>query len=150
MAMIKRSVLLSMLVVSSLSSGCYVEPGEGASIEFDGQVNRSADAFTMRGEVLLGGGSPTQEAYEDIHLEFYTKNGSLIQKVSLGTLHNKSKRLTVSVSLSTVPYYVIVDSPDIWDGETDVDYYVRNENADGGYALRDTTKRSELPILPDG
>lgn len=148
--MTKRLFLVLVVLMVPTISGCFVEPGSGGSVEFDGSFNVSDREFTMNGQVRLGGGIPPQDEYRDIQLELYAKNGSLLYKENLGTLHNRSERLDVSVSLSTVPHYVIFDSPDIWDGETEVDYYVRSPEVDGGYRFEDTTDRSQLPITPDG
>ena len=145
----KVVLFVSVLLITPLS-GCYVEPGSGTSLEVDGHPNASETGFSWEGQVRLSGGIPTEEVYEDIHVEFYAENGSLIYKERLGTLHNRSERLNVSVSLSVVPYYVVFDSQDIWDGDMGVPYYVRSKTGHQGYQIHYASDRSELPITPDG
>lgn len=129
-------------------SGCFVEPGHGGSIECDGSVNVTDTGFTTDGLVRLGVGAPPKDEYRDIYIELYAKNGTLLYEENLGMLHNRSERLDVSIAHPTVPYYVISDSSDIWDSDTDVDYYVRSPDVEGGYRFEDTTDRSQLPITP--
>lgn len=147
----KREILFGISVILAVSfSGCYVEPGVGGSLAFDGTFDLSDDEFTMKGDLEFEGGRMPQDKYENITLELYAQNGTLLYKEHLGTIHNKSHKLNVSVSFSSIPYYVIFDSPDIWDGKTGIDYYVRSPDAEGGYRFEDTADRSELPIAPNG
>ena len=145
----KTVMFIAVMILSSLS-GCYTEPGQGVSLEVDGHPMVSEEGFTMDGQLRLSGGIPSQESYQAIRIELNAQNGSLMYKENLGTLHNQSDRLKVSISLSTVPYYVIFDSPDIWDGETGVPYYVRSETGYQGYQIHVIGDRKELPITPDG
>lgn len=142
----KLNIVLGVVIVVSMLSGCFVEPGEGASIGFDGSFNVTDEEFEMDGQLWLGGGAPAQGEYRVIRLELYAENGTLLYEEDLGTLHNRSDRLDVSVSLRTVPYYVVFNSSDIWDGETAIDYYVRSQDAYQGYQLNTATEREELPI----
>lgn len=148
--MSKQAAVLMTVIALSSFSGCYVEPGTGGSLAYDGTLEVSDGEFTMQGDLEFEGGRMPQDEYENITLELYAENGTLLYKEHLGTIHDKSDKLDVSVSLSTVPHYVIFDSPDIWDGQTGVDYYVRSPGAEGGYEFKDTANRSELPIAPDG
>lgn len=145
-----RTFTLCCLFVAVALSGCFIEPGQGTSITYDGNFSISDEGFEMEGSVVMGGGIPSQDEYENITVEFYTYNGSQIHKEKLGSLTDKSDRLHVSVALSEVPHYVIIDSSDIWDGKTGVEYYTRSEAAQGGYAYHKTADREELPITPEG
>lgn len=146
----KNALMIATVIIVSSLSGCFVEPGREVSLEFDGHSKVSDGEFNMTGQVRLSGGIPTKDVYRDIHLELYAENGSLLYKDKLGTLHNRSERLDVSVSLSKVPYYVIFDSQDFWDANSGVPYYVRSESGYQGYQARDTNDRRELPTTPVG
>jgi len=146
----KLTTIVVGFLLLSLLSGCYTEPGEGTSIDIDGHPNATNGTFSWNGHMELGGGIPPQGKYEDISVELYTRNGTLLHKERLGTIGNQSTRLNISITLSRLPYYVFVDSSDIWDGETGIPYYVRSEDAYQGYQLSTISNRSELPITPDG
>lgn len=145
-----KSIILISVVFISLLSGCFIEGTEGGSIAYDGDFNISESGFEMNGDVRFAGTNPPQSKYQNITLELYTENGKLLYEVEVGTLNGPSDKLTVSVSHSTVPHYIVFDSPDIWDGKTGVDYYVRSKEAHQGYQLYTATSREELPITPDG
>jgi hypothetical protein len=146
--MSRTELVVAGVMVVSLFSGCYVEPGEGTAITFYGDFQVSEGEFTMNGSIGMTGGDPSQDEYEDLYLELYSENGTLLYEERIGTLRNLSDRIDVSVSLSTVPQYVILDSSDIWDGETGVDYWVRSKEAHQGYQQKTVTERGELPITP--
>lgn len=146
----KKALLLVCLITISSLAGCFIEPGQGTSISTNLEFDTTGEMFGVEGEVYLGGGIPSQEAYENISIELYDEDGELMYSEKLGTLRNNSDELTVSISLQNTPYYVIFDSPDIWDGKTGVDYYVRSETDGIVFSSYGTSDRSELPITPDG
>lgn len=143
-----KPLIFAAVVIMAMSSGCFIEGTKGGSITYDGNFNISNNEFEMNGDVRFSGTNPPQERYESITLELYTEDGTLLVEEELGTLDGPSDKLPVSVSSSTIPYYIIFDSPDIWDGTTGVDYYQRSQEAHQGYQLHTATSREELPITP--
>lgn len=147
----KGNVIVCFTVILALPlSGCYTEPTTGGSLAYDGFFDISDGEFTMHGDLEFEGGLMPQDKYGNITLELYDENGTLLYKEHLGTIHNKSDKLNISVSISTIPHYVIFDSPDIWGGQIGVPYYVRSKTGYQGYQIHHTNNRSELPINPDG
>jgi|GEM_PF-4747985 len=143
------AAILLVVVVMGTLAGCYIHEQGNGSLTYQDNITVSDSSFRMNGSIGISG-TMEQEVYENISAEFYAEDGILIHRETLGTIESKSDRLTVRISLDTVPQYIVFDSPDIWDGETEIVYYVRSEHAANGYRLERTTDRSELPIEPDG
>lgn len=144
-----KARLMLLAVLTLTLSGCFIEPGQGTTIDFDGNMSAENGTFRMSGEVELGSGNPTQDSYEDIQLELYDTDGTLLAKRHLGTLRNLSQGLPVNISTRSVPKYVILDSPNIWSGQTGVSYFVK-ANDSTYYHVRGTNRRSDLPVTPFG
>jgi len=145
----KKSVPFIVLLVITVLSGCFIEGTEGGSLSYDGEFNVSEKGVNMSGDIVFLGTNPPQNRYENISIEMYASNGTLLYKEQIGTLNPTSEGVSISVSLSTVPKYIIFDSPDIWDEKTGVDYCVYSSES-GVYEQRTAANRSELPITPDG
>jgi len=144
-----KQLLLTSVVLVSLLSGCFIEGTEGGTITYDGDFNSSERRFIMNGDIRFAGTNPPQSSYQNITLKLYAGNGSLLYEEELGTLNGPSDTLSISVSRSTAPRYIIFDSPDIWDGKTGIDYYVRSQDAFQGYQRHTISNRRKLPITSD-
>jgi len=129
-------------------SGCYTDPGQGTSITHYGNLNSTSGNFTMDGYIEAATAAPSQQRYKNVTVRFYSENNTLIYQERLGTLENGS-RLNTSVELTTIPHYVVFDSPDFWEGDTSVAYYIYSSSSNE-YTYRDAVNRSELPISPKG
>jgi len=146
--MIRRTVLSCAVSISAVFSGCFIETGPGDLIVFDGSMEIQDETFSMSGEVVVTG-DVEEDPYQNISVEYYTSAGQLLHKESIGSLSQDDSRESIAVEIDQVPEYIIFDSPDIWDGDTSVVYYVRDEQSASGYRAEDTTKRDKLPITPD-
>lgn len=142
------AIALALLVAVSLS-GCFVEGGEGGTLDFEGEIDVSDGNFAMNGHLEYDGWALTADSFRSIVIELYTEDGTLLHRESIGEMRNSSEQLDVAISFDTIPYYIIIDSPDIWGGSTDVPYYVRSEDRDSGYERHLINERSELPITPE-
>lgn len=144
-----RIAVMLGLVVLLTTSGCYIDPAQGADVEFYGNITATDDGFRMNGDLELGGGNPQLDEYREIEVVLYANDGEVLYREELGTLHNKSSRLNVSISSDHMPEYVIFDSPNIWDATGEIDYFVRDPRARGGYRVEDTTDQEDLPVELD-
>lgn len=144
----KRLVIVVSLMAAASLSGCFVEGGEGGTLDFEGEIDISNENFTMNGHLEYDGGALTADSFRDIVIELYAEDGTLLHREPIGEMTNANEQLDVSISLATVPYYIVIDSPDIWGGKTGVPYYVRSESRPMGYEIHHINERSELPIIP--
>jgi len=148
--MIRRRQFLFAVIIVSLGGCGY--PDQGTRLDYDGEFNESQNSFHMDGYVELTAVNPVRNNYNNITVEFYARNGTLLHKERLGSLQDRSDRLKVSVRTTNTPYYIIFDSPDIWTGkdQTSIVYYTRSETGYQGYQLNHANKRSDLPVTPSG
>lgn len=146
----RRLLIIVTLIAAVTLSGCFIEGGEGGTLDFEGNIDVSDAGFTMVGHLEFDGQALTRDTYRDISIELYDRNGTIQHKEHLGDLHNPNEELEVSISRSMIPYYIIIDSPDIWDEKTGVPFYVRADDRELGYELHRVNRRSDLPIKPEG
>lgn len=144
----KRWIVILIIVSAVSLSGCFIDPGEGGTIQYDGNFTGENGSFAMDGEVQLLGPNPPQNNYENISIYLYSNETELLYSRSLGGIENSSTDLPVSISLRTHPKYIIIYSEDLWDGKTQIGYYVRDPRAANGYRYERTTERSQLPVAP--
>jgi len=144
----RKSIVVSLILLTALS-GCFIETGGVPNVAYNGNVSENGSEFSMDGYVEITGNN-REDTYENISLELYDRNGSLIYEENLGTIDRRNESLPVSVSLSTIPEYVIFNSPDVWDGNAQVAYYVRSQSSSTGYRWEDASSKDELPVEPSG
>jgi len=139
-----RTLLLLVGVCSTVFvAGCYVDPSDDGIIVFHGNISTEGGQFWMNGTITHDAGSPTEDSWEDIEIVLADAECRELQRTSVGTLQNASAELPVSISYDQVPLYVIISSPTVWGGETDVDYYEIHPT--GGYSQLAIEDSSDLP-----
>lgn len=127
-----------------LLAGCaYVPSGDEANIGFTGSLDTSSSSFSMEGNITVGGGIPDRQTYRDVTVNLYSKDGKLLLSKKLGNLQVDVGRLDVSITIQSVPRYVIIESPDFWQEAMQVEYYVR---MDSNYSVEYASARDELPV----
>ncbi len=57
--------------------------------------------------------------------------------------------MAVSVSSQTIPHYVVLSSPDVWNGQDEVQYFTYFDEAYQGYSASTISRRDELPFTPN-
>lgn len=142
-------VRVSLVLLLVAAPGCgFIDPGVGGTIGFDGNMSADDGSYTMSGQVYFAGGNMPQGTYENISVYYYDRNKTLIHREPVGTIHNKTERISVNVHLNRTPHYIILYSSDLWDGETAVAYYVWSEYPEIQYENDAAAKPSELPVNP--
>jgi len=138
------AVLLLVLVAVTGCGYTYDETSDvqGSEIVFNGDFNRTGN-FTMNGYVEEAGfGNGT---FRNVTIYLYTENETLIKAVSVGRFVGRQK--DVSISSTSIPTYVIIDSPDFWTQPRTVSYYEWYEDQRRSqYRERDVVNRTELPV----
>jgi len=103
----RRLTLLLVVVLAVLSTGCFIETGDAPNLSFDGDIEIQEGNFSMRGDVAISGQN-MENRYENVTLELYDVNGTLLYSERLGTVRNGSERLPVLVRLDRVPEYIVL------------------------------------------
>lgn len=141
-----RRVTIAVLVVGvTMVPGCFIDPGTGGTLDYHGDFQTTNTSFSMSGNLSFSGGNPTQDSWEDINLVLYDSSCEELRRENLGTLDNSSDDIHISMSLSEIPEYVVISSPDVWSGETAVEYFERNRAGQQGYEVHVISDRSDLP-----
>lgn len=122
------------------SSGCIWPESSPPTIEFEGDFNQTSDEFVMEGRIIDSSITSDPRTYQDVTIEFYTEDGSLIRREPMGSFESV---MNMSVKSERIPKYVILDSPDFYGGEVEVAYYTIRES---GWSGRVVDTREELPI----
>lgn len=147
----RRTVLfaLAIVFVAGCTTGSTPTPSSAAinpieqhnTVYFSGTLTASSGAFVMNGELVGCFGHVGPESCEDVRIQLYAENGTLLGSEYVGRLHG---RRNISVKSGDVPHYVILTSPDVWGAErTTVDYYRYDE---GVYLGRAAGDRDDLPV----
>lgn len=114
-------------------------------IDFVGDIS-SGPSFELNGTLRMDTFGPRQSSFENVSVQLYRNDGSLITSDCLGTL-SKSHSLNVSLAADEHPEYVIFASHDFWTEETvddfQVQYYVRDE---GEYRSLNLASPSSLQV----
>jgi hypothetical protein len=129
-----------------LLSGCArTEPGTGVSIQFDGTFDTS-DGFHMDGEIETSGGVSPKESYRNVVVCLYFNETDQIVRERVGDLQ-ADDQLSVSITSSRIPTYIVINSPDFWHPQNEVDYY---ERSDGLYTVYTVGREEDLPASDCG
>jgi hypothetical protein len=128
-----------LLVVVLLMSGCSTPK---MTISFDGDLDSSVGDFTMRGKIVdEAAGEPN--LFENVSVYLYAENGTVLNKTNFRSIDGKSDEFVLTARQR--PKYVIIDSPDFWETDGSVDYYVHKEGE--VYSQEIVGNKSELPVI---
>lgn len=119
--MLGRWLPVVVVAVAVAAAGCGFVPQEPAhAIDFDGTVERSDGTFRMDGQVEVDAGAAPTRNFTDVSVVLYGAPGEVLERVHLGTMSTDSsvapKRRPIDVVRDLSPEYVVVESPDFWDG----------------------------------
>lgn len=140
--MSNRWTVLLLISLLLSSSGCLFPESGSPMVQFEGNFNSSGSNFGMEGTVRDTSITSDPPTYRNVTIYLYAEDGTLIQRVPVGTLDEGAE---VSISSDEVPEYVILDSPDFYGGEVEVGYYTRREST---WAEEIVDRREELPVQP--
>lgn len=142
----RASVGLLLIVSIVALSGCPTD-GSGGNVGISGDLNATEDGFYLDGRV--GHTGLVEPTYHNVTLYLYTANGSVIAAEHLGTV-SESNSLSVEIRTNRIPKYVIINSPEFWEGSTaDVNYYKYVEHVispDGTYSEQMIGSKDEFPV----
>lgn len=122
-------ILISILATVPLA-GCYVDPAKGGSLIFRGNMSADGGQFSMSGTLTHIAGSPTEDSWQDIEIVLADEGCRELHRAPVGTLQNASAEIPVSVSHDGIPHYVIISSPTVWEGDSGVYFYERQETGE--------------------
>ncbi|ACV12814.1 hypothetical protein Huta_2653 [Halorhabdus utahensis DSM 12940] len=145
MASTRKIVLLVCAALLVFGAGCeQLDHTPDPSVKFDGNITASEGSFEIEGHFYRSVGN--EYVYENVMVHLLDEREERIESVHLGTL---DERLPVSVSSSSIPAYVIVDSPDFWQQNNfAVEYFEYKDWKGLSYDLQWASNRSELPAQP--
>lgn len=152
-----RIVAVVLTTVSMVTAGCfYVPQGDAVSISVYGQgegtdsgvalnpISISGSEFRMKGYLSVGGGAADRSRYRTISVRLYSKSGDLLCVEHVGDW-NVTRTKNVSISRQQIPHYVVVYSPDFWNGPMTVEYFEYDEN-ETVFRPREADSPDELPV----
>ncbi|MFD1512603.1 hypothetical protein [Halomarina rubra] len=130
---------VAALVMTSLF--LFTEGDGDDQVGFSGRFSVE-NGFEMTGVVTNDKIQSNPPTYRNVTVLLYDEQGRLYQSERVGTVEY---RTNVTVTSGTVPKYVVIDSPDLWNDSTIVvDYYEREDS--GLFRQRLATSRANLPV----
>ncbi|WP_152436535.1 hypothetical protein [Halosimplex carlsbadense] len=130
------------MAITVVVSGCPTNLPSGGYVTFNGEMNATAQGFTLNG-TIENQGQGDVPTFRNVTVYLYTTNGSLVASKSVGEL---SRRTGVSMDTTAIPEFVVFDSPDFWDTESiQVDYYEYVNESERDYTIRSVGSREQLP-----
>lgn len=142
----ERSAIIALLVVS-IMTGCGTAPSHH-SIDFSGTIEVENEEFVMNGNISVSVGAESDTTFDKVSIVFYTSEKKVIQRVSIGTLSTRSPlQQPVNFTLSQIPAYVVIESPDFWrtDATVYVEAYERPEDGRRYYSYTRTSAQEKFP-----
>lgn len=126
------AVVLALLGVTILA-GCSTSATQHDA-EFDGTIEVKDDQFVMDGNVSLTQGAAPDATFENVTVVLYNENKEVIRRVTVGNLSTTPPPLSqpINITSDTIPTYVVIESPDFWQSDTDVYTHGYEHPDDGG------------------
>ena len=138
----RKEVLLTGIVLVGALSGCTLFNDSNEDITIVGEINATDDSFRLEGNITNGarGEPPT---FHNVTVYLYTQNKTLIASKEAGTL---VRRVPITMYTNRIPYYIVINSPEFWQDNVEVDYFKLGDNKK--YIAVNAVNRDELPIYP--
>jgi hypothetical protein len=138
MSRVLPSIALASLVVLS---GCvFVETVQQpeAAIDFNGTINTTGEEIQIDGQIRDEFDFTAEHTYRDVVVCVYDGNETLLHKTPPRDMGPSSSRINVSITVDTVPEFVVVNSTDFWRDDRDVEvaYFVVSARNDESEQLR--------------
>lgn len=128
----KHIVTALCLAALVLTAGCIGgDPPPETEIAYTGSFNVSSESFRMSGDVTQNGYHPEEPNYQDIVVCMYSTQGDLLYKTPPKPM-NETGHTPISVTLDSVPQYVVINSSDFWSSDRirRVAYYRKSTDDD--------------------
>jgi len=137
----KYCSIISLLSVSI--TGCYRPTGPKRIVS----ISPGEDIVAQDGRLIISGGvevSPNIEdgSFENVRLLLYETTEKRIAERMVGDVDSYT---SVRFEFDFVPKYIVIHSPDIWEANTEVDYYELTEDSTS-YIPHPVTSKDELPV----
>jgi len=143
MSSVAKALPVLLVTLMIVLAGCGAEPGTGVHLEYDGYLEPTDPGFRMEGYIEVDGGLSPQDTFRDVTVCLYSEDEELLHSQDLGELHIDSE-VNVSISRTTTPRYVIIDTTASDGEDIGTEYYelVGEENYYRGYLIGSS---EELP-----
>ena len=140
--MSRRNVLL-IVSVTLIVSGCPTNLSSGGYVTFNGEMDATAQGFTLNGTVENQGQGDVP-TFQNVTVYLLTENDTQIASKDLGHLYRQT---AVSMNATVEPKFVVFDSPDFWNTESiQVDYYEFVNKSGIEYTVHSVGSREQLPL----
>ena len=139
----KHILILIAVVLSIALAGCPGGPPAGGIVGFHGELTVSDGEFHMEGEVMNTGQVSPPPEFNNVTVYLYAEDGTLIKSESIDSFEAST---TITMHSQQVPKYVIIDSPDFWQYDIQVDYWKLVTESNGTYRQEVVTERNEFPV----
>lgn len=110
--------VLCVLLLSS--TGCTYPAISHHEIDYDGTVERIDGTFRMDGQVEVDIGTAPPQNFSDVAVVLYDRDRTELEAVSLGPIATDAsvspKTRQVNITHDTPPAFIVVESPDFWQG----------------------------------
>lgn len=136
----KQPLLVITVAVFVTMAGCPGQTPAGGIITHSGDKIVTDGEFYLDGEVMNTGYASPE--YANVTIYLYAEDGTLIKSQSIGTVERSTN---VTMQSGRVPKYIIIDSPNFWKYDIQVDYWEYNEST-GEYLPRSVASRNEFPV----
>lgn len=121
------SRVLVAIVVLVLVVGCTYPTQSHHEVHFDGSVERVNGSFQMQGQVDISVGAAPTRTFTDVRVILYGQNETIVEQMPLGTMSTNAsiapRQRQVNITADRLPKYVLIESPDFWDGNLPVVAY---------------------------
>jgi hypothetical protein len=136
MSSVAKALPVLLVTLMIVLAGCGAEPGTGVTLEYEGYLEPADPGFRMEGYIEVDGGLSPQDTFRDVIVCLYSEDGELLHSQNLGELDIDSE-VNVSISRTTTPRYVIIDTTALDGEDIGTEYYelVGEENYYRGYLI---------------
>lgn len=119
--------VLVAIVAVILLAGCTFPSQSHHEIHFDGPVERVEGSFHMQGQVDISLGAAPHRNFTDVQVVLYDQDQCVQNRVALGDMSTDPsvapRQRAVNITTDDLPTYVLIESPDFWEGNLPVVAY---------------------------
>ncbi len=138
-----------MLILATFFTGC-VTSANHHDVYFSGDIETQNGQFLMDGNVSVGIGAAPDTTLENVSVVLYNEQKHVIRRIRIGELstHGPPQKQQINLTLDTIPAYVVIESPDFWQSNTEV-YVSGYERPGDGSRYKDYSRHSPSEKFPD-
>jgi hypothetical protein len=112
-----RKITILFLIFLGFTARCMQTepPGDRAvGIEYGDVINKSESSYKFSSDVYASAYRTDDKSYDDVTVEFYSKNRTLIASKNIGAIETGSRK-TIQKQLSQRPEFIVVASSTFWE-----------------------------------